>query len=551
MKPTWGDGTRNSSGNMGNVLNQLRAQQLELETQNSALRQAQTALMNSEKRYTDLFDFAPVGYATLNEEGVIIEANVTLAEMLCGERGQFINRSFTDFISEGSRGLYYQHRSALLLTKEKQHFELQLKQADGGIFDAVLDNVISPKIDGNGGQSRIVVSDISRRRALEREKVELEAQIRQSQKMQALGTLAGGIAHEFNNILAVIFGSVDVARFEIAKERPIDMHLEQILHASRRAQKLVQQILMFSRKNERAVAPVNLTMAVRKFEPFLTSSVPVSVRVQWDLCSEACPVVVDPSEIHQVLMNLTMNSVFAMKECGSLTIRVGKKFLDREDIEKLKASGWYALLEVTDDGCGMDSVTKERIFEPFFTTKPVGEGTGMGLSLVYSIVERASGTIVVESVAGKGTTFIVYFPITENSAKAAPLTDISTRIRGKERILLVEDDEMLAATTQSMLEHLGYQVMLKRDGMAAKDAFTADCNAFDLLITDQVMPRLTGVELAKCVLALRPELPIILCTGYSSQIDEAMAKAIGIASFAVKPLSAQETGTLIRRLLDK
>lgn len=405
----------------------------------------------------------------------------------------------------------------------------------------------------------VVFHEITAQKKAEAEKEILEAQLRQAFKMEAIGTLAGGIAHDFNNILAIIIGNADMAQDDIPSTNPAQHNIDQVLEAATRAKKLVRQILSFSRQGEDKKEPYYLCRLIEENMKSLRSTIPTSVELKIEIpskchekTSDCLMVLVDPTQIHQLLLNLCVNAVQAMDEKGTLNIKVDEvTFRDNvpNDRPGMKP-GTYEYLSVADSGTGMSPDIINKIFDPFFTTKDVDKGTGMGLSVVHGIVEGHGGHIYAESERGKGSIFHIYFPITD-VAQVEKIKKDSPLPVGVERILLVDDEPMLASVGKEMLERLGYSVATKTDSLEALELYKKDPEQFDLVITDQTMPNMTGIEFAAQLLKMKPTLPIILCTGYSSKVDKIKAKQTGISDFASKPLKRRDLAILIRKVLDE
>jgi len=380
----------------------------------------------------------------------------------------------------------------------------------------------------------------------------LEEQFRQAQKMEAIGTLAGGIAHDFNNILAAIGGYTELARMKIGADSPIDHHLSAVLKATGRARDLVRQILAFSRQQEQERRPIAAWRAVDEALTLLRATIPAMIEFDIDLSHEARTILADPTQIHQVVMNLCTNAWHAMKGgTGRLTVTLANAEVDEALAARIQGvkPGTYVRLSVADTGSGMDETTLERIFEPFFTTKAPGEGTGLGLSVVHGIMQTHDGGITVESKPGAGTRFDLYFPAIENAAMEtkAPVENI---VRGQgERILYIDDEETLAVLSQQTLQWLGYTVQAETSPLRALDAIRQAGNAIDLVITDLAMPGLSGLELAAEIRRLRPGLPIILTTGYAPNLSGKNIGELGIAELVVKPPTAQRLAEAVHRVL--
>ena len=388
----------------------------------------------------------------------------------------------------------------------------------------------------------VVVRDLT-------ERLHLEAQLRQVQKLQAIGTLAGGIAHDFNNILTAILGYTELARHSVPPTTRAGHHLEQVLIAGRRAKDLVQQILTFSRQGEQEDQPVPLARLVTEALTLLRAALPSTIAIQCELHEETGTVLADPTQLHQVLMNLCTNAAHAMQDVGGV-LTVGLEACDiiaPEAIHPELAPGAYLRLMVRDTGQGMPPEIMERIFEPFFTTKGMGEGAGMGLAVVHGIVTKCGGVIAVESALGRGTTFRVYLP-----RSAQPVVAVAgpeeAMPRGTERILFVDDEAALAQLGHLLLTDLGYDVVTCTSSVEALAAFRAQPDRFDLVITDQTMPHMTGDVLVCALRQMRPDLPIILCTGFSQGVLAGQAAALGIDAVCLKPLVTRDLAHTIRQV---
>jgi signal transduction histidine kinase/FixJ family two-component response regulator len=378
--------------------------------------------------------------------------------------------------------------------------------------------------------------------------VKLEQHLRHSQKMEALGTLAGGIAHDFNNILTAIVVNTELSLDDAERS---GHYLSSVLEAAGRGRDLVKQVLAFSRKTEQVLGPTRLSPVIREALGFLRASVPSTIEIRARIAEKPDVAMVDATQVHQVLMNLGSNAAHAMRERGGIMeITLSGVAVDSElaSQEPGLKPGPYLKLSVRDTGPGIPPEVLPRIFDPFFTTKKPEEGTGMGLAMVHGIVKSWRGAITVDTEPGKGTTFSVFLPRVLKGAKrgrAAP----GAIPGGDERILVVDDEGTQAQALGSMLERLGYRIVTETNSALALDIFRRDPAAFDLVVTDQVMPRLTGSELAQAVLRLRPGIPVILCTGFSDLMDEYTAKSLGIRVFIMKPYSAREMAAAVREAL--
>lgn len=392
---------------------------------------------------------------------------------------------------------------------------------------------------------------ITRRKLAEQALLESEDRLRRSEKMEAIGQLAGGIAHDFNNVLGGIIGYTDMSLDFAEKGSALESYLGKVLTASERAKNLIRQILTFSRQSNHRKSLIAVGPVVQEVLELLNASIPSSVHIDAQLAKDTKPVFADPTTIQEVLLNLATNAVYAMKNKGVLTIALYHTKLDKEEccrIGKL-AAGEYTVLEVRDTGCGMDAQTLEKAFEPFFTTKPVGDGTGMGLSVVFGIVHSHGGDLQVETALGKGTAFRIFLPVSPDSVLENADNDTAACRGNFERILFVDDETMLVEMAQKMLTQLGYSVIGMSSSVDALQFIKENPRGIDVLITDQTMPDLTGVELAKAALKIRKDLPIVLCTGYSSEINPDRAFALGIGKMMLKPIHRGQFAQTLSALL--
>jgi len=383
------------------------------------------------------------------------------------------------------------------------------------------------------------------------EKWQLEKRLAQAQKMEAIGTLAGGIAHDFNNILSAIMGYTELSLIDMPSDSPLRKNLQQILKAGSRAKELVQQILTFSRQHDPELQPVKISLIVNEALKLLRASLPSTIQIQHRIQSNLA-VFSDPTNVHQVLMNLCTNASFAMRENGGI---LGVTLTDADlDAQFAKhhpgiTPGKFVKLTVSDTGYGMSPAIIERIFDPFFTTKSKGEGTGMGLSVAHGIVKGQGGAITVESTPGQGSVFDVYLPAIETEVLSSKDSE-EMMVTGTEKILFVDDEDFQADIGQKMLTRLGYRVTARTSSAEALEVFRQNPDEFDLVITDMTMPTMTGDVLARKLLAVRPDIPIIACTGYSEKISPEIIQEIGIKELAMKPVVMTDIAQMIRRVLD-
>jgi PAS domain S-box-containing protein len=381
--------------------------------------------------------------------------------------------------------------------------------------------------------------------------MEMERMLRQSQKMEALGTLAGGIAHDFNNILQSIIGFADMALEEVDSDNFVYRCLMEVQTAGNRAKDLVSQILAFSRQTEQTKQPVKLQTVVKETIRLLRSTIPPSIHIQPRIDPKCAPVLADPTQVHQIVMNLCTNAYHAMRNCsGTMGINLTSVFITEEMpglLEMLKP-GEHVVLSVSDTGHGMDELTLKRIFEPYYTTKQLGEGTGLGLATVQSIAKSHNAAILVTSTLGEGSRFQVYFPI--HGESNVPLSSAPVPVRGnRERILFVDDEQSVVRLADAALRQLNYEVYAYTNPREALEAFQSSPDSFDVLITDLVMPLISGEELIREVLLLRPNIPVILFTGNSETIAEGRLQELRIRDFLRKPVSPALLTQAINRVL--
>jgi PAS domain S-box-containing protein len=390
-----------------------------------------------------------------------------------------------------------------------------------------------------------VARDITERRGL-------EEQLRQAQKMEAIGTLAGGIAHDFNNILGIILGNTELALDDVPEWNPAQHNLHEVRDACMRAKDLVRQILAFTRKAEQELKAVKIGPLVEAALRLLRASIPKTIEIRQNFTAESDIVMADPTQIHQILMNLSTNASQAMAETGGvLEIALVDEELSEDEAMKYEGltPGRYVRLAVSDTGPGIEPDVLDRVFDPYFTTKGVGEGTGMGLSVVHGIVKSHHGRVYVETEVGKGTSFHVLLPSTEEEITATESPEEFPT--GNERILFVDDEAAIARMGQLILERLGYQVESKTNPAEALEVFRENSHRFDLVITDMTMPQMTGESLARELMTIRPDIRIVVCTGYSRIMDEEKARTLGIRGFIMKPLSKSDMARTVRKVLDE
>jgi PAS domain S-box-containing protein len=395
--------------------------------------------------------------------------------------------------------------------------------------------------------------DITRKKQAGEKQQHLETQLRQAQKMEAIGILAGGIAHDFNNILSLIIGFTQLIQMEVSlSNEKCHKFTRRIISASERARDLIQQILTCGRQSPSSKAPCTIRPVIREVLKLVRPSTPSTIEIHQDLGSKLGKILADPTQIHQVMMNLCTNGIQAMDgQQGTLSI-----LLDRINITRNEphlpcdlALGPYLRLGVKDTGCGMDETIMDAIFDPYFTTKQLGQGTGLGLATVHGIVKDHGGSIRVTSTPGQGSCFQLFFPIIEDDATKAPVAHTSPP-RGNETILVVDDEPEIVEILSQMLEELGYDVQSAQGSEEALGLFKNNPHGIDLILTDMTMPGLTGEELAIQTMEIRPGMPVILCTGFSKKMTAKRVNALGIQGFLTKPLTLEQLADTVRKVLD-
>ncbi len=384
------------------------------------------------------------------------------------------------------------------------------------------------------------------------ERKEMAARIQQSQKMEAIGNLAGGIAHDFNNLLFPIVGMAELLMEDLPYGSAEHENAQEIYNAGRRGSDLVKQILAFSRQTEHKMIPIHIQQILQEILKLIRATIPSYIEISEDIQPDCGLIFADPTQIHQVAMNIITNAFHAVEsKGGKITIRI-KEVDTKADllIEEPLANKRYVLLSISDTGCGIPSNIRDKIFEPYFTTKAQGKGTGLGLAVVYGIIKEHKGDIKVYSEAGKGTTFNIYLPIMAEGKEENKNKILKSDPRGNEHILVVDDEASIVRLEQQMIERLGYQVTACVSSTEALKLFKADCELFDLVISDMTMPIMTGDQLARELIAIRADIPIILCTGFSERVNQENAADFGVKGFLMKPIVKSEIAKIIRELLD-
>ncbi|MGD8846153.1 MAG: response regulator [Desulfobacteraceae bacterium] len=504
---------------------------------------SQKALLDSEEKYRLLVENANDAIFVA-QDGRIKFANSKTAQMIGCGASELMERPFAELVSPDNLGFVFsRHFEHLQDNNLPNRYSFRITDAAGKIIWIDLNTV---EIEWEGRPATLnFARDITHQ-------IQLEAQLRSAQKMEAIGTLAGGIAHDFNNILSAIIGYTDLMALTLQDDNPARSSLNEVMNAAQRAKELVYRILTFSRTHEQEQKPARMDLIVKEALKLLRPSLPATIRIEQQIDCRST-ILVDPTQIHQVVVNLCTNAYQSMQdEGGVLKVSLAEVKLNSADsIDHLDLdAGDYLKLTISDTGHGMDEKTLQRIYDPYFTTKQEGKGTGLGLAVVYGIVNAHKGAIQVNSAPGSGTTFEVFFPIVGYFANSEPQLNKQPS-RGDESILFVDDEAALVKLATQLLEKSGYRVVGQNNPLEALELFKSDPNQFDLVITDMTMPYMTGNQLAKALQAIRPDLPIIMCTGYSEKISSEKAQMMGIQAFLRKPLSYHDLTHNVRKAIDQ
>jgi PAS domain S-box-containing protein len=503
---------------------------------------SEKALRDSESKFRSLFDLSPQAIAlTELETGKLTDVNNMFCELTQYSKEEIIGKTTTQigFYSGNDRAKFLKE---LQISGEVNGLEMDFKAKDGSILNALLFARVI-RISGNSFILTIFLNVT--------EQKQLQAQLQQAQKMESIGTLAGGIAHDFNNILYSIIGYTELALDDTEKGTQLDNNLQELLIAAHRAGDLVKQILTFSRQADQKLKPLKIQLVVREALKLIRSSLPTTIEINQNISNTCGLVMVDATQIHQVAMNLLTNAYHAMEDQGGkLDVTLKEVDLDVDDLkDPAMLAGPYVCLTVEDTGAGIDEYLMDRIFEPYFSTKGKDKGTGLGLAMAHGIVKSYGGNIRVYSEPGKGTAFHVYLPVIQTQAETKETQVLTPVEGGKERILLVDDEEQIVRMSQQMLERLGYHVTARTSSIETLEAFRAAPNKFDLVITDMTMPNMTGVQLTQKLIEIRSDIPVIICTGFSEKISEHKASIMGICGYVMKPVVRSELAKKIREVL--
>ncbi len=516
------------------------------------LKKTQNELQNHVKHLHSILDNNPACLKIVDEKGVLLDINPAGAELLAvPSKEAVVGKKFADFIDQDYRESYRRFTDEIC-QGNKGEFKYELCGVDGSKHQ--MESIAVPLPYGEDG--KIVTLSISRdvteaiKAAAESEK--LRDQLRQVQKLEAIGTLAGGIAHDFNNILTGIFGYAELAKMAAPKGSTLEEDIDEVLKASNRAKELVKQILTFGRQADKHLMPQRAHVIIKEAIKLLRASLPSTIEIRQDIDHECKPILADYTQVHQVLMNLCTNAYHAIgSSSGLVMVSLSEVVIHKQksDICTPLNPGIYAMLEVSDTGVGMSKTTMDKIFEPYYTTKELGKGSGFGLAVVHGIVQSHGGHICVDSEVGSGSVFRIYFPCVDSMPESESLP-MGLMPSGNERIMVVDDEEIIINMEQRFLESCGYQVYAFQDSLKAYQFFIDNSDSIDLIITDMSMPNLTGVQLSRDVLQIKPNMAIILCTGYSDVIDEEKALELGVKEYLIKPIVQMDLAVKVRKTLD-
>ena len=524
-----------------NLLHELQVHQIELEVQNEEMGRLQQELLTSREKYFDLYDLAPVGYLTISEKGLIVEANLTVVNLLGLERDYLISKPVIRFIVKEDQDLYYFHRKQLLETQAPQICELRMIRKGGAPFWARIEAIVARGSNDDALLFRTTVSDITERKRVEEERLEMERRLQQTQKLESLGLLAGGVAHDFNNLLMAILGHAGLALEEVPPMSPVRERIQEIIQASRRAAGLCLQMLAYVGKGRSELKHVDLPALVEEMTHLLKTSLNKKAILNLNFEQGLPPIQADANQIRQIVMNLIINASEAIGERGGvITVSLGAREGDLEYLRKtcLKndlPAGLYVYLEVSDTGCGMDEETQQRIFEPFFTTK--FSGRGLGLAAALGMVQTHNGALRLQSAPGKGTTFTVLFPAlpVREEVRAETTGTSAAAWRGSGTVLLVDDEATVRDVVRTMIEHLGFSVLTAADGRQALDLYRERGGEITLVVLDMTMPRMDGVETFGELRRIDPEACVILSSGYAEEDVVSQLAGKGLSGFIQKP----------------
>lgn len=509
-------------------------------------------LKENEERFRTIFDSSPMGIVQTTLDGRILSANRFFCDMMNYDENEITGMTIADlsFAEDLER-----ERPMVRKLHDSRHnyysFEKRYRRKDGESLWGHVSIAYIHDHEGRKISAIAIIENITDRKKADDDIKRMENQLIQSQKAEALGTLAGGIAHDFNNILAAIIGYTELAKINISNSQKAMSELDEVLKSSERAKNLVNQILAFSRKTKIDYSPVDLNSVITDSLKMLRSVIPSDIEIRHNL-EESIMVMSEPTQIHQILMNLSINAAQAMeKEGGTLTVNLSSISIIGGSAEELDLKpGHYARISVIDNGAGIAPEIREKIFLPYFTTKERGRGTGLGLAVIQGIIKKHEGIILCSSTPGRGSTFDIYLPEIKSMGDLPVKKTDEDLITGSGTILFVDDEPSLAAMGSEMLKTLGYDVIAETSSVRALEIFMENPHAYDLVITDMTMPAMTGDKLAEKIRAVRSDIPVIICTGYSEKISDKRILEIGLSRLCMKPLELKSMAIAIHQALN-
>ena len=507
-------------------------------------KKVEKALRESEERMRAVFEASPDPVVVYDTQGHLQFMNPAFTRVFGWSLDELMGKRIP-FVPDDQKEGTASKINEIYESGEPVTFETRRLTKEEGSLDVLSSAALIRESTGRPSGMVVNLTDITGTK-------ECQAHLQRAQKMEAIGTLAGGIAHDFNNVLSIIVGNTELAMDDIPEQNPAQDSLQEVRRACLRAREMVKQILGFSRQTEQEQTPVNMALVFKESLQLLRSSIPRTIDIRENISAESHTVLADPTQISQVLINLCTNAAHAMaKEGGTLEVSLEHARLDEDRVpgHQELMPGDYVRLTVSDTGHGIEPPFLDRIFDPYFTTKGVGKGSGLGLAVVHGIVRTHGGAVTVDSEPGKGSTFNVWLPSVDSEVKGER-QGLESLPRGNERILFVDDESALAKVGEQTLETLGYRVVSRTSSLEALEVFRKQPDRFDLVITDMTMPSMTGDNLAKEVMKVRPDIPVILCTGYSERMSEGQARALGVRAFVIKPMVKHEMAEIVRRVLD-
>lgn len=548
------------------LVQELRTHQIELELQNEELRRAQQELTESRDRYADLYEFAPIGYATVDGEGRVLEANLSLAELLAVERRALLGQLFSSVVLDEDQDIWYRHRRRPAGEARSANCTLRLRGGGERTLWAELESLHFEPEDGGERRMRLAVLDVTVRTLAQLERAEIERRMQSMQKLESLGVLAGGVAHDFSNLLAAIQGNAELQMLDSGPDSAAWAGLLEIVKACRRGAELTKQMLAYAGRSQVVVESVDVSRLVAGVVRMLGVSIPKTARLNCKLPTGLPPVETDATQLRQVVMNLVINATEALGDRpGTISIRTDCLSCDRtclDDIvpplrDSLEApldEGLYVIVEIRDSGCGMDAQTLEKVFQPFFSTK--FNGRGLGMAAVLGILRSRRGGLRIQSRPSAGTTVTVYFPANEASSvgratePSTSLAPAASRWRGSGTVLLADDEPAIRAVGAKLLEHLGFEALTAADGAEALSVYRERRSSIAIVILDVSMPVMDGIEAFGELRRLDPALKVLFCSGYTEHDLDRFVDRNLHSGYIQKPFSLAELEMALRASLE-